>query len=99
MFKLIQLLAAFVVRQYEKEAVRLSNKVAKHDGKHVQLELAFQNLAAESERELAEFLLKQAERHAEQASELEQSRQTLQAADEAAQAAAAKAATVKGALA
>lgn len=98
MFKLIQLLAAFVVRQYEKEAVRLSNKVAKHDSKHTSLELEFQNLAAESERELAEFLKQQAERHAERASELEQSRQTLQAADSAAQAAAAKASTVKGAL-
>jgi uncharacterized phage infection (PIP) family protein YhgE len=99
MFKLIQLLAAFVVRQYEKEAARLANKVAKHDGKHVSLELEFQNLAAESERELAEFLKQQAERHAERASELEQSRQELEAADAAAKAAADKASTVKGALA
>lgn len=99
MFKLIQLLAAFVVRQYEKEAIRLSNKVAKHDSLHTALELEFQNLAGESERELAEFLKQQAEKHATRAAELAASRDALAEKDAAAQAAAAKATTVKGALA
>lgn len=99
MFKLIQLLARFVVRQYEKEAVRLSNKVAKQDTFTTELELGFQNLAAESERELAEFLKKQAEKHAAKAAELAMAREQLEAHDAAANAAAEKAATVKGALA
>lgn len=99
MFKLIQLLAAFVVRQYEKEALRLSKKVAKHDSLHTALELDFQNLAGESERELAAFLKEQAEKHAARAAELEASRVELAAKDAAAQAASAKAGTVKGALA
>lgn len=99
MFKLIQLLARFVVRQYENEAVRLAKKVGKHDELHTALELEFQNLAGESERELAEFLKEQAEKHAKRAAELQASRVELDAKDAAAQAASAKAATVKGALA
>ena len=98
MFKLIQLLAAFVVRQYEKEALRLSKKVSKHDEAHTELELAFHNLAGESERELAEFLKEQAEKHSKRAAELAASRAELSAKDAAAQAASAKAITVKGAL-
>lgn len=99
MFKLIQLLARFVVRQYEKEAVRLGHKVAKQDKFTAELELGFQELAAESERELAEFLKKQAQKHAEKANELALAREQLEAHDAAAQAAGAKAITVKKALA
>lgn len=70
MFKLIQLLAAFVVRQYENEAKRLHKVVAKVDAKRDTLTLQVDELANELAAEVKALEAKFAMRRGELVAEL-----------------------------
>lgn len=98
MFKLIQLLAAFVVRQYEKEAKRLHKLAGKADAEFADLTVDLHALAGQMEQELAVFLQEQEAKRAIRVSEVEQARQVLEQHSAAANAASEKARAVKGAL-